>query len=129
MKSITGGHDIKFTTYLAELVMVRKYEKGRKKLPPKFWNLPEYKEEFQKQLIKAVSLSKIFDEQALLAVLKREKWIFSLYVKRLPNMIKVEERKVKKIKEVSKNNKDTVLKERKIDKVNQSNGLFSDLDD
>ena len=130
MKSKTGNQEVSDTTYIAELVMIRKYDRERKKLPSHFWNLPEYKEEFQKQKIQAVKLRKIFSTQSILSVLKREGWIFSLYLKKLPNLLKIEERKLDKLQKIiNSSEKSEPLKKRKRETHVSDTDLFTDLDD
>ena len=135
MKSKTSGEEVSDTTYLAELVMLRKYHRERKNLPAYFWNLPEYKEEFQKQKVQAVRLRKIFSLQAILNVLNDNKWVFSLYVKKLSTMFKVEERKIGRLESISsKSGEPSLPKKRQIkhkDKKmsEENNNLFNNLDD
>jgi hypothetical protein len=80
---------------LAETMVRREYSKKNKNLPDKFWNLPEYKPSYQNQMRHAAKLYRTYSEKAIWAVINREAWIFSLGLKKLSNMIEVEESKIK----------------------------------
>jgi hypothetical protein len=82
-------------TRLAETMVRREYSKKNINLPNKFWNLPEYKPSYQLQMRHAAKLYRTYSEKAIWAVINREAWIFSLGLKKLSNMIEIEESKIK----------------------------------
>lgn len=79
---------------LAETMVRREYAKKGKNLPDKFWNLPEYKFKYQNQLRFASKLYRAYSEQAIWNVVTREAWMFSLAVKKLNDMIELEQSKL-----------------------------------
>lgn len=90
----SSGQNESFRDRLVNLVMSRKYEKQGVKLPPKYWNLPKYKKEYQQQVMVAAKLIKAYDQQAILNVITKETWCWSLFAKRLPELIEVEQQKI-----------------------------------
>lgn len=80
---------------LAETMVRREYAKKGKNLPDKFWNLPEYRATYQNQMRFASKLYRTYSEEAVWAVINREAWIFSLALKKLANMIEIEENRIK----------------------------------
>lgn len=64
---------------LVTLVMKRKYEKSGKTLPVKYWNLPEFKSEYQHQMRGAAKLTKAFSFEAINKALENERWCWSLH--------------------------------------------------
>lgn len=80
---------------LAETMVRREYAKKGKNLPDKFWNLPEYKASYQMQMRHASKLYRTYSEESIWIVISRESWIYSLALKKLPNMIEIEESKLK----------------------------------
>jgi len=82
-------------TKLAETMVRREYSRKQKNLPDKFWNLPEYKPSYQNQMRFAAKLYRTYSEKAIWNVINRESWVYSLAVKKLANLIEIEENKIK----------------------------------
>ena len=111
---------------LAETMVRREYAKKGKNLPDKFWNLPEYRPSYQNQMRFASKLYRTYSEEAVWNVVNRETWIFSLALKKLSNMIEVEENRIKTL--ASRH----VIEEIKIDetlpqfRINNKKGLLDE---
>lgn len=74
--------------FLAELIVRRKFRQKEKiELPDKFWNLPKYKTEYQLQIRAAQKLLNIYDIDDIMTVIAENVWIYSLNLKRIPEMI------------------------------------------
>lgn len=80
--------------YAIEIVLMRQAEASKKTLPFKYWSTDEWKPQYKREMIKVNSLIKIFGEENLIRTLREHKWIKTLYVKKLPDLIK--EKKVVK---------------------------------
>jgi len=65
--------------YIAEIMMVRAYNKKKQSLPLKFWNNSLYIKEYKKILIRANSLLKIYEQHILIKCLNENQWLYSLY--------------------------------------------------
>ena len=92
------GNQESYRDRIVTTVMRRKYEKLGVTLPHKYWNLPEYKPEYRQQMIMASKFMKAYDIDAILNVLNKETWCFSLYAKQLPELIELEQSRLKKQK-------------------------------
>lgn len=77
-------------------VLMLKRQNKDTTLPANFWNLPKFKKAYQHQLRLATKLLKTYSEQAIQNVLQREDWIYSLAIKRLDDLLLVEETKISK---------------------------------
>lgn len=90
MKHISCDEECSPREYIAELMLIREYQKKQIRLPSKFWNLPEYKHKFANQIRMASKLINAYGAEAVLATLEKEKWCFSLYAKKMPHLIELE---------------------------------------
>jgi hypothetical protein len=91
-------------------MMLREAKKSGVTLPPKFWNVQEYKKKYKLQVIAALSLLKIFSIQDILEGLrcKEGSWIYSLRFNGLIDIINTEKTKRERaeaIADVVKNHK------------------------
>jgi len=75
---------------IIHLAMQRRFEKNGVKLPPKYWNLPEYKQEYAHQIRGYYKLTKAYSETVILKVFQRERWCFSLHNESLVGKISQE---------------------------------------
>lgn len=97
---------------LAEIMVRRRYLRDKIHLPDKFWNLPDYKKDYQYQVRLAAKLYRAYSEEAITNVVERETWFFSLAIKKLANMIEIEERRLAlqaKQLEIKEENKTTII--------------------
>ena len=97
---------------LVEMMVRRQYLKKGVNLPPHFWNLPDYKRDYRREVMLAAKLYRAYSEEAITNVMERETWCFSLAAKKLANMIEIEERRlalVAKQLEIKEENKTTVV--------------------
>lgn len=85
-------------TEIAELMVRRKYLREYVCLPNKFWNLPEYKPEYQKQMRLAAQLSRTYGIEVVSTVILKEEWCFSLAAKTLANLFELEKSRLEKTK-------------------------------
>jgi len=76
---------------LVSYIIKRKYEKQGITLPEAFWRLPKYKKEYQQQTIIAAKLFRAYSEEAIWNTIRKESWCWSLYAKKLPDLIEVEQ--------------------------------------
>lgn len=83
---------------LVTIVMKRKYEKSGITLPKKYWNLPEYKKDYQHQIRGAAKLLKAFPLEAIIIALEKEKWCWSLHSPVLEEKIELESSTIEKNK-------------------------------
>ncbi len=79
---------------LAEFICERQADKQRKALTYRFWNLPEWKAVFLNQLRAAQSLLKLYTPEAIMAVLKQKRNVFSLRVTWLEAAYQAEQNKI-----------------------------------
>lgn len=90
---------------IVQLIITRKYNKQGITLPDNFWRLPKYKDEYKKQAMVAAKLLRVYSAKAILNVLEKESWCWSLHAKRLPDLIEKEqtsldiEKKIQELKE------------------------------
>ncbi len=85
--------------YLAEMMCLRKSKKQNIPINSgKFWNSPEWKKDYQRQIQVAHGLLKLYNPESIIAALtsKEGNWIFSLSFKGLPEIIKNNEIKVER---------------------------------
>lgn len=68
---------------LVTCILKRKYDKQGITLPVKYWNLPQYKEEYQHQMRAAAKIIRAYDIEAVWNVINKEKWCWSLHAKQL----------------------------------------------
>ncbi len=89
--SQSSGHECKPAQYLAELACLRQGKKKGISTPPRFWNLPQWKKEYGRQVGLANGLLKLFSLESILSALnsKDGNWIFSLSFKGLIDIIKL----------------------------------------
>lgn len=83
---------------LVATVMRRKCERSGVTLPEKYWNLPEYKKDYQHQIRAAAKLLKAFSIEAITAALEKEKWCWSLHSPVLQEKIELEQSSIEKNK-------------------------------
>lgn len=89
-------------TKIAEQMVRREYLKKNITLPLKFWNLPEYKPSYRRQMMLASKLCRTYGEEAVQNVIDREEWAFSLAPKKFPEMMEEEANRIKREKELQK---------------------------
>lgn len=82
-------------TKIAEQMVRREYLKKNITLPAKFWNLPEFKPSYRRQMMLASKLCRTYGEDAVQAVIDREEWAFSLAPKKFPEMMEIEANRIK----------------------------------
>lgn len=73
-----GGGYVTVAQFLAEGMCARMARKQGKDLPDRFWNLPAWKRIWLNQQRLADALLKLYDARAIIAALKRVKWVCSL---------------------------------------------------
>lgn len=85
--------DVGESKYLAEYMNRRKAKKEKKTLVEKYWNTPEWKTEYIKQIKEATALLRYFSLEAIIAALntKEFNWAYSLKCKGLIDIIKREQ--------------------------------------
>lgn len=68
------------SVYLAKVMCERKAKSEKRYLPPQFWNTPEWKILFKRQIIAANSLLKVYPFEVIKAAIfhKKNTWIWSL---------------------------------------------------
>lgn len=101
-KHKSNGKSCNAAQYIAEMVCLREAEKANVGKPAyALWNTDRWKKTFQSQVTKAYQLLKKYSDKAILAALNsyKGKNIYSLRVKFLEPIIKVEESKLDKIEE------------------------------
>ena len=76
----------------------REYLKKNITLPPKFWNLVEYKPSYRRQMMLASKFIRAYGEEAVLNVINREEWAYSLAPKKFPEMMEEEANRLKRSK-------------------------------
>lgn len=81
---------------LVLIVMKRKYERQGVTLPIQYWNLPEYKKDYQHQIRGAAKLLKAFSYKAITSALEKEKWCWSLHSPVLQEKIELEQSYIEK---------------------------------
>ena len=91
--SKVSGRDTNAAQFITELVMVRQAVKKRKDLPDKFWNMPEWKLEYKKQIVKANTFLKVYDSDIIISTLlnHNNRWINSLWLPSLGELIEAQQ--------------------------------------
>lgn len=103
-KSVNSGNECTPEQYIAEIIMVRKYEKQGIKLPIRFWNIDKYKKEYVQTIVMANKFTKLYPHHIVIKVLNTTgNWITSLFVKKLNELIEIE------LNKENNNNKDFKL--------------------
>jgi hypothetical protein len=97
-------------TKIAAQMVQREYLKKNITLPPKFWNLPEYKPSYRKQMQLASKLIRTYGEEAVQNVIDREEWAFSLAIKKFPEMMEEEANRIKRSKMIQNATKKDPIK-------------------
>lgn len=96
-KSINSGDFCTAEQYIAEILMTRKHEKNKQKLPFKFWNIVKYKKEYIQYIMWANKLTKLYPADVIIKVLNTTgNWICFLHTKKLDELIEEELTKVEK---------------------------------
>ena len=101
-KHVTTGQECDAAQYIAEMVLLREAEKANEGTPAfKLWNTEKWKNKFRGQVTKAYQLLKKYDDIAIINALKspKGKWMYSLRLKALENIIQYEQTKVDKEKD------------------------------
>lgn len=93
--------------YLCDLVIKRQSHMKKANLPDKYWNLPEWKPEYRKQIRRAHALLKAYNAISIIRTLKskRGESIYSLYFPGLPDMIEKEQIRIDKEEKAMENAK------------------------
>lgn len=90
-KSLFTGEYIMAHQWVAEVLVDRKAKKENKSLTYKYWKEDAlWKKEFAKQVRQAGILIKRHGEEAVMKVIKKESWTYSLYNKEIIAAIKKE---------------------------------------
>lgn len=82
-------------TKIAAQMVQREYLKKNITLPAKFWNLPEFKPSYRRQMQLASKLIRTYGEEAVQNVIDREEWAYSLGTKKFPEMMEIEANRLK----------------------------------
>ena len=100
--SQTTGEETKPAQFLAELVCLRYGKKKHLPTPPRFWNLPEWRKLYGRQIQLAHGLLKLFSFESILSALASPEasWVFSLSFPGLVDIIKLHEARL--VKETAK---------------------------
>ena len=77
---------------MCDLIIERLYES----LPYKYWNESKYKKDYKLHIMQIHSLCKIYSEEALYNVLKKQVWIKSLFMKKIHSFLEKEESLIEK---------------------------------
>lgn len=87
--SKVSGRDTNAAQFITELIMVRQAVKKKKDLPDKFWNMPEWRLEYKRQIVKANTFLKVYDSDIIISTLlnHNNKWINSLWLPSLGELI------------------------------------------
>ena len=101
MQSKSSKTEVSSAQYLAEYVNARKAKKEKCELPSKYWNLPEWKTEYIRQVGQANALLKSFSIEAIISALNSKEfgWTYSLMTRGLIDVIQREEAKLLREKE------------------------------
>lgn len=109
--------------YIAELVCTRYAKKNNIPMLDKFWNQPELKPFYTRQISLAHGLIKLFNAESIVIALnsKDGNWIFSLATKKLVDIIKlIESKKVNDIKKIEyEQSKEISFEEKAVQEVAQ----------
>lgn len=96
-KSLFTGEFIMAHQWVAEILVDRKAKKDNKALSYKYWTTEEkWKKEFAKQVMQAGILIKRHGEEAVIKVIKKESWTYSLFNRDIIAKIKQESEAIKK---------------------------------
>ena len=101
-KHVTTGQECDAAQYIAEMVLLREAEKANEGTPAfQLWNTTKWKNKFRSQVTKAYQLLNMYDDIAIINALKspKGKWMYSLRLKALENIIQYEQTKVDKEKD------------------------------
>lgn len=87
--SKVSGRDTSAAQFITELVISRQADKKKEDLPDKFWNMPEWKLEYKRQIVKANVFLKVYDADIVIATLlsHNNRWINSLWLPSLCELI------------------------------------------
>lgn len=78
-----------------DLIVRKMIERKHKKvLGPQYWNLPQYKEDYQYQIRVFSKLIKIYSKEAILKTINKESWCWSLNSPKLKNKINEEQLRI-----------------------------------
>lgn len=95
-KSVFTGEYIMAHQWIAEVLVDRKAKKENKSLPHKYWiSDPIWSKEFKKQVQQAGILIKRHGQEAVLNVIKKESWTYSLLNREIIQKIKQESESIK----------------------------------
>jgi hypothetical protein len=85
-------------TKIAEQMVRREYAKQNITLPAKFWNIPQFKPSYRRQMQLASKFVRAYGIDAVQSVIDREAWAYSLAPKCLPDMMEIEATRLNQIK-------------------------------
>jgi hypothetical protein len=80
-----------FRETVLRLILERKY---KKRLPPKFWNLPAYKPDYTYQIRILAGLTKIYSKVAIHRTLELMGWVWSLNNPKFQQALDEEQKKM-----------------------------------
>jgi len=104
-------------SYLADKVIRRQAAMENIELPPKYWNLADWKKVYRFQMMKAFSLLKLYSFELLKHSLDSDKGkkVYSLYAPFLEDIIHKQQEidKIKELTQTSKPELDVVVNEEK----------------
>jgi len=122
-KHKTTGQECNAAQYIAEMVCLREAEKQRVGRPAyALWNTETWQKKFKSQVTKAYSLLKEYSEKAIINALNsyKGKNIYSLRVRFIEAIIKIEQRKLDEIN--SREIKEVEYKDNTLEKPRQPFG-------
>lgn len=94
-KSKSTGEFVQAHQYIAELVVERNAAKNKTQLPYKYWTLnDEWTKEYKKQVQHAAKLLKKYSPKAIINALNELFWCYSLFTKKLLELIELEQSKI-----------------------------------
>ena len=94
--SLNSNESCTAAQLIAEIMVTREADKKRITLPYKFWNLPEWKKKYTRQIISANAILKLYSPMAVLNALKRKEtlWCHSLRTYQLTDIIEEEQKRL-----------------------------------
>lgn len=91
MKKPEFTEDRSFRDIIIRQMIERKHKKV---MVDKYWNLPEFKKDYQYQLRGFAKLIKVYSKSAILSGIEKEKWCWSLNSPKLQESINEEQQKI-----------------------------------
>lgn len=126
LRSFFGGGWISYSQYLAEIMCARQAKTKGKDLPDKFWSMPEYERTYLMQIRFANQLLKLYNGEVIVKVIRSSdgRSIYSLNAKWLDGLLKAEQNKFDRQKQVLENKAKEAIVEEKSEPANTSTETF-----